>query len=55
MSRCCRLSIAAGLAAAGMPVGVCLEGAAGPDRKLPALGEALQVLPGPPPRPQVTP
>ncbi len=55
MSRCCRLSIAAGLAAASMPVGVCLEGAAGANRKLPALGEALQVLPGPPPRPRLAP
>lgn len=45
------LSIAVGLAANGMPAGVCLEGPAGSDRRLLAIGKALQdevgFLPGP--------
>ena len=36
------LSVAVGLAANGMPVGVCLEGPAGSDRRLLAIGKALQ-------------
>lgn len=45
------LSVAVGLAANGMPVGVCLDGPAGSDRRLLAIGKALQdqvgFLPGP--------
>ena len=36
------LSVAAGLAANGLPVGVCLEGPPGSDRRLLAIGKALQ-------------
>ena len=36
------LSVAVGLAANGMPVGVCLEGPVGTDRRLLAIGKALQ-------------
>ncbi len=45
------LSVAAGLAANGLPVGVCLEGPAGSDRKLLAIGKALQDKIGYLPRP----
>ena len=45
------LSVAVGPAANGMPAGVCLEGPAGSDRRLLAIGKALQdkvgFLPGP--------
>ena len=45
------LSVAAGLAANGLPVGICLDGPAGSDRRLLAIGKALQdqvgFLPGP--------
>ncbi len=45
------LSVAAGLAANGLPVGICLEGPSGSDRRLLAIGKALQdqvgFLPGP--------
>ena len=45
------LSVAVGLAENGLPVGVCLEGPAGSDRRLLAIGKALQeqvgFLPGP--------
>lgn len=45
------LSVAVGLAANGMPAGVCLEGPAGSDRRLLAIGKALQDLVGFLPRP----
>ena len=45
------LSVAVGLAANGLPVGVCLEGPAGSDRKLLAIGKALQDEIGYLPRP----
>ena len=45
------LSVAVGVAANGMPVGVCLEGPAGSDRRLLAIGKVLQnqvgLLPSP--------
>lgn len=46
------LSVAAGLAANGLPVGVCLEGPAGSDRRLLAIGKALQDEVGLLPRPE---
>ena len=45
------LSVAVGLAANGLPVGVCLEGPAGTDRRLLAIGKALQDEVGLLPRP----
>ena len=45
------LSVAVGLAANGLPVGVCLEGPAGTDRRLLAIGKALQDEIGLLPRP----
>ena len=45
------LSVPAGLSANGLPVGICLEGPAGSDRKLLAIGRAVQELLGPLPRP----
>ena len=48
------LSVAAGLAANGLPVGICLEGPAGSDRRLLAIGKALQDRVGFLPGPQVT-
>ena len=47
------LSVAVGLAANGLPVGVCLEGPAGSDRKILAIGKALQDEVGFLPRPVV--
>ena len=47
------LSVAAGLAANGLPVGICLEGPAGSDRRLLAIGKAVQEQVGFLPRPQV--
>lgn len=47
------LCVAVGLAANGMPAGVCLEGPAGSDRRLLAIGKALQDLVGFLPGPQV--
>ena len=47
------LSVAVGLAANGLPVGVCLEGPAGTDRRLLAIGKALQDEVGYLPRPAV--
>ena len=46
------LCVAAGLAANGLPVGVCLEGPAGSDRRLLAIGKALQDEIGFLPRPK---
>ena len=46
------LSVAAGLAANGLPVGVCLDGPAGSDRRLLAIGKALQDEVGYLPRPK---
>lgn len=46
------LSVAVGLAANGLPVGVCLEGPAGSDRRLLAIGKALQDEVGYLPRPK---
>ena len=45
------LSVAVGLAANGLPVGVCLEGPAGTDQRLLAIGKALQDEVGFLPRP----
>ena len=47
------LSVAVGLAADGLPVGVCLEGSAGSDRKILAIGKALQDEVGFLPRPGI--
>ena len=47
------LSVAVGLAANGLPVGVCLEGPAGTDQRLLAIGKALQDEVGFLPRPAV--
>ena len=47
------LSVAVGLAANGLPIGVCLEGPAGSDRRLLAIGNALQDEVGFLPRPAV--
>ncbi len=47
------LSVAVGLAANGLPIGVCLEGPAGSDRRLLAIGKALQDEVGFLPRPAV--
>ena len=47
------LSVAVGLAANGLPAGVCLEGPAGSDRRLLAIGKALQDEVGFLPRPAV--
>ncbi|MCY4338467.1 MAG: indoleacetamide hydrolase [Gammaproteobacteria bacterium] len=45
------LSVPAGLTTDGLPVGICLEGPAGSDRRLLAIGRAVQELLGPLPRP----
>ena len=47
------LSVAVGLAANGLPVGVCMEGPAGTDQRLLAIGKALQDEVGFLPRPAV--
>ena len=47
------LSVAVGLADNGLPVGVCLEGPAGSDRKILAIGKALQDEVGFLPRPGI--